>query len=87
MRKLSEEQPNASSTYVIGRELALAADRSLWADDQNECIALISRIYDLFDDLELGLEPNMRDRIVAADTAAWVGDMRRSAKLLGGTFA
>ena len=82
MRHLGTAQ-NALSTYVIIRELALAADRSLWADDRTECITVIARIYELFDDLEQGIGPHARDRIVAADTAAWVGHMGRCAELLG----
>ena len=58
------------------RELALAADRSLWAGDQNECIAITARIYDLFDAVEMGLEPDVHSRILAAETAAWISGKR-----------
>ena len=60
---------------MIG-ELALAADRSLWADNQTECIDIIARIYDLFDASEMGLEPDAHSHILAAETAAWVGGKR-----------
>ena len=81
MRSLTTTRPKTSSALLISRELALAADRSLWVDDQNGCITIIARIYDLFDALEQGLGPDVRGR-VAADTAAWVGDRRRCAEFL-----
>lgn len=63
----------ASSPVIMIGELALAADRSLWADNQTECISIIGQIYDVFDAREMGLEPAVRSRILAAETAAWVG--------------
>lgn len=67
----------AASATWIGRELSVAADLSLWAGDQDRCIAIIARLYDLFDDFELGLAPDWNGQIVAADTAAWVGNKDR----------
>ena len=58
------------------------ADRSLWADERNECIAVIARIYDLFDDLEHGLGPNAHCLHLAAGIASWIGQANRSAELL-----
>lgn len=75
-----------SSGSIISRELALAADRALWADEQSHCITIIASIYELYDDLEQGLEPDRCSRVVAASTAAWVGDIGRRQQLLNGMF-
>ena len=83
MRDVEVIQPKTSPAIVMSRELALAADRSLWAEDRNECTAIVGQIYDLFDSLEHGLNPTLRDRVVAAETAVWIGDMGRCADLLG----
>ena len=80
MRKAGKLQ--TSEVLVVSRELALAADRSLWANEPNECIAIIARIYDLFDDLEHGLAPDARCLHFAAGTASWIGHMDRSTELL-----
>ncbi len=82
MHSVEAEQLQTSAALVVSRELALAADRSLWADERNECIAITARIYDLYDDLEHGLAPNRRCLVVAAGTAAWIGDIDRSLELL-----
>ena len=84
MRNFEVAQLKTSSAIIISRELALAADRSLWADNRSECVTIVAQIYDLFDDLEHGLDyPNLRNRVLAAETAAWVGNMSRCASLLG----
>ena len=83
MRSLKTTQLRSLSALAVSRELAVAADRSLWAGDQNECIAIIARLYSLFDDFEQGLKPDLRGRVIAASTAAWVEDRRRCAELLG----
>ena len=77
----------STSATLIGRELSLAADLALWAGEQDRCIAIIARIYDLFDDLELGLAPDWRGQIVAADAAAWVGNRDRCATLIDHVLA
>ena len=73
---------NTSSAIMMSRELALAADRSLWADNRNECTTIITQIYELFDGLEHALNPTLRDRVVAAETAVWIGNMGRCSELL-----
>ncbi len=77
----------SSSPVTIARALALAADRSLWADNQSGCIAIIDRIYDLFDALEMGFEPDVCSHIFAAETAAWVGGKELSVKFLSSAYA
>ena len=64
------------------RELALSADLAAWAGEQYRCMAIIARIYDVFDDSEQGLAPDARSRVLAADAAFWVGDRDRSAALI-----
>ncbi len=76
-----------SSPMTIARGLALAADRSLWADNQSGCVAIIDRIYDLFDALEIGLEPDVYSHILAAETAAWVGGKELSVEFLSNAYA
>lgn len=66
------------SVSVIGRELALTADRSLWADNREKCISIVAQLYGLFDDLEQGLELNLCSRLIASATAAWIGDKGRA---------
>lgn len=77
----------SSSPMTIARGLALAADRSLWADDQSGCIAIIDRIYDLFDALEMGFEPDVYSQILAAETAAWIGGKELSEEFLSSVYA
>ena len=83
MMGLREAEPT-SATMIMSRELSLAADRSLWAGEHDECIAIIAQIYSLFDDLEAGIPPDLRSCLVAADTAAWVGNKQRYRTLVGG---
>jgi len=66
------------SVSVIGRELALAADQFLWADNREECVSIVARLYSLFDDLEQGLEPSISTRLVASATAAWIAEEGRA---------
>lgn len=87
MRDYEAAQQKTPSALIMSRELALAADRSLWADNQKECVAIVARLYDLFDNLERGFEPDPRTRVIAADTAAWIGDKGRCAELLGDVLA
>ena len=56
-----------SVAKMMSRELSLAADRSLWAGEQDECIAIVAQIYSLFDDLNAGIPPDRRSCFVAAD--------------------
>ena len=67
----------------ICRKLALAADRFLWAVHRNECATIVAQIYNMFDGLEHGLDPTLRDRVVAIETSVWIGDIGRCAELLG----
>ena len=87
MRDFDWTRLKTSSAIIISRELALAADRFLWADNRNECATIVAQIYDLFDGLEHGLDPTLRDRVVAAETAVWIGDLGRCAELLGVVLA
>ena len=87
MRKIEARELKTLSISVIGRELASAADRSLWADNREECVSIVTRLYKLFDDLELGVEPNLCSRLIAAATAVWIGDNGRYAKLLSDVTA
>ncbi len=73
---------STSAASLIAQELTLAADRALWAGDQEDCIAIISQIYGLFDDSTVGISPDPRSCFIAAGTAAWVGDKTRCAELL-----
>lgn len=86
MKNFSVAEPT-SAAMMMSRELALAADRSLWAGEQDECIATIAQIYSLFDDLDAGIPPDRRSCLVAADTAAWVGNKGRCATLVSGVLA
>ncbi len=86
MTPFSVLEANSAAT-LMARELTLAADRALWAGDEEDCIAIISQIYGLFDDLELGISPDPRSCLIAADTAAWVGDSARCAQLLSHAVA
>ncbi len=52
---------------MLTRELALAADRSLRAGNQIECIAITAQIYALLDALEMGRELDSHSHIAAAD--------------------
>ena len=83
MRFLEAAQVKSPSALTISREIALAADRFLWADKRTECVAIIAMLYALFDDCDRGIEPDLASRVVAADTAAWIGDKTRCAELLG----
>lgn len=78
MRNAEAVKLKRLSVSVIGRELALAADRSLWADNREECVSIVAQLYSLFDDLEQGIEPSLCSRLVAATTAAWIGDKGRA---------
>lgn len=78
MRDAEAVKLKTLSVSVIGRELALAADQSLWADNREECVFIVARLYGLFDDLEQGLEPSLSTRLVASATAAWIGDKGRA---------
>ena len=75
------------AAMMMSRELSLAADRSLWAGEQDECIAIVAQIYSLFDDLDAGIPPDRRSCLIAADTAAWIGSKERYQTLVGGTLA
>ena len=86
MTDFSVAEPT-SAAMMMGRELSLAADRSLWAGDQDECIAIIAQIYGLFDDLDAGIPPDLRSCLIAANTAVWVGSKKRCATLVGGVLA
>lgn len=57
MSKFRPGKLTAPPSMMLTRELAFAADRSLRAGNQIECIAIIARIYALFDALEMGCEP------------------------------
>ena len=52
LKAIEPEVAKVPTAATIVRELALAADRYRSAGQQNDCIALIARIYDLVDDLE-----------------------------------
>ncbi len=82
MHIFATTQLGPSEALLVSRELALAADRSLSADNRDKCVTIISRLYDLFDDLKQGLEQDVSCPIVAADTAAWVSHMASCAELL-----
>ncbi len=74
----------ALSTRVTVRELALSADLAAWAGERDRCVAMIARIYDVFDDLQVGRAPDLRSRVMSADAAVWVGDRVRQSAIIGG---
>jgi len=61
---------SATAVGATSRELSVAADRSLRAGEQNECIALIVRIYRLFDDLNKGSSSDLASSLVSAGSWA-----------------
>lgn len=77
MRNAKAAKLKTLSISVISRDLALAADRSLWADNREECVSIVAQLYSLFDDLEQGNEPSLCSRLIVSTTVAWVGDKRR----------
>ncbi|RYF13202.1 MAG: hypothetical protein EOO77_15960 [Oxalobacteraceae bacterium] len=89
MRNAEAAKLKKLSVSVIGRELAVAADQSLWAGNREECVSIVAQLYGLFDDLEQGIEPSLYKRLVATTTAAWIGDKERGtyAELLSDVIA
>jgi hypothetical protein len=76
-----------STTVLTVRELTLAADAALWAGDQDDCIAIVSQLYGLFDGLDAGTSSDPLNYLIAANTAALIGGQTRRAQLLSHALA
>lgn len=49
------------------RELALSADLAAWAGEDDHCIAIIARIFEIYDAKGVGVGPNARTQTPADD--------------------
>ena len=59
MSNLLEAQRLISeSARLNARELALSADLAAWAGEDDHCIAIIARIFEIYDDKKVGVAPN-----------------------------
>ena len=85
MGSFSIAEPTFAAVTKI-RELSLAADCSLRAGEQDQCIALITQIYCLLDNLNAETLPDWHGSPIAADTATWVVGNGRYGKLVGDVF-
>jgi hypothetical protein len=66
------------SARLTARELALSADLAAWAGEDDHCISIIARIFEIYDDQRVGAAPNAETEALADKAAAWIGGRKRS---------